>query len=161
MKAGRWAKVPGFPNYEVSTYGNVWRAGKVLSPNVRKFGYKFTELSRDGRRFGFMVHALVLMTFIGPRPDGMVACHNDGKTHNNHLENLRWDTHTNNMRDKYKHNTMPRGAAIHCVKLTEGCVSRVKDMLACGETQKAIADWFNVSQAAISAIARGRSWKYV
>lgn len=49
------------------------------------------------------VHLLVLETFVGPRPHGMFGCHNDGDKDNNRLENLRWDTASNNSYDTVRH----------------------------------------------------------
>lgn len=56
----------------------------------------------------------MLTAFVGPRPDGMVTCHNDGNPANNNLSNLRWDTQSNNQLDAVKHGTHPLAAATHC-----------------------------------------------
>lgn len=49
----------------------------------------------------------MLTAFVGPCPDGMEGCHNDGDPHNNRLDNLRWDTRANNARDAIRHGTHP------------------------------------------------------
>lgn len=53
------------------------------------------------------IACLVLEAFIGPCPEGMECCHNDDDRANNQLSNLRWDTHTNNVKDGYR-NGAPR-----------------------------------------------------
>lgn len=60
---------------------------------------------RTDRMVHERVHRLVLEAFIGPCPDGMVGCHTDGDPLNNRLDNLRWDTPSNNNRDKRAHGT--------------------------------------------------------
>lgn len=55
------------------------------------------------------IHCLVLEAFIGPRPDGHQASHLDGDRTNNRLDNMRWETRSQNNRRKYQHGTMPVG----------------------------------------------------
>lgn len=50
-----------------------------------------------------MVHWLVLLAFIGPRPYGLDACHNNGKHADNRASNLRWGTRSSNMHDRVAH----------------------------------------------------------
>lgn len=58
-------------------------------------------LCKEGKVYGpRAVHLYVLETFVGPRPEGMQACHGDGDPANNRLSNLRWDTCSNNNLDK-------------------------------------------------------------
>lgn len=46
---------------------------------------------------------------MGPCPDGMEACHNNGDQLDNRIENLRWDTHSANIYDQVAHgNIRPR-----------------------------------------------------
>jgi hypothetical protein len=103
-----WAPLPGQgTKCEVSNYGSVrvlayegyrhrkaeWRP---LKPQASAEGYLFVEVR--GRRRA--IHQLVLEAFVGPRPPGMEGCHNDDNPANNHISNLRWDTHAENMRDR-------------------------------------------------------------
>lgn len=80
---------------------------RVRSPHM------IIQLSRGGRakedaQFP-LVHKLVLEAFVGPRPPGLEACHNNGDGMDNRLSNLRWDTHQANMDDQLKHGTrLPR-----------------------------------------------------
>jgi hypothetical protein len=123
-----WKPVVGFEgHYEVSDQGNVrsldqvvahWRGGtrlrrgKYLKPGATggSGAYLFVVLMNDGKtRSNRCVHRLVLEAFVGPRPEGMQACHNDGDPHNNALSNLRWDTPTANNADKKAHGTWQGG----------------------------------------------------
>lgn len=92
-------------DYEVSNYGRVITHMKnrhiLVKAHPDKDGYM--QIGTNGKTH--KVHHLVLNAFIGLRPKGMEACHNDGNPANNHISNLRWDTHGNNERDKYLHGT--------------------------------------------------------
>ena len=113
-----WKSVVGYEGlYEVSDQGQVrsltrnGRRGKILRPgfgSVRKgceYKRQLVILSVSGKHKTKTVHRLVLEAFVGPRPEGMEGCHNDGNTQNNKLENLRWDTRKNNHADSVKHGT--------------------------------------------------------
>ena len=116
----QWLPVPGYEgHYEVSDHGRVrsldrtvLRCGrtmrvrgemKALVDNGQ--GRKRVYLSKDGQMRRLQIHRLVLSVFVGPCPEGMEACHNDGNPANNHVENLRWDTGSANMHDKRRHGT--------------------------------------------------------
>ena len=101
----------GFSNYQITIEGKIWSeprngtSGGYLSPDVDKDGYSRVRLYKKGYPFKFFVHTLVLETFVGPCPEGMECRHLDGNPRNNHIENLCWDTHHNNILDKIKHGT--------------------------------------------------------
>jgi hypothetical protein len=109
-----WAPIPGRDGYECSDLGQVrsvdrairfkdgrqrFFAGRILRPADNGHGYLFVNIAHKSPR----VHCLVLETFVGPRPDGMEACHNDGDRRNNRLTNLRWDTSRSNSLDIVRH----------------------------------------------------------
>lgn len=56
----------------------------------------------------------------------MEACHFDGNPANNRLENLRWDTRTNNHADKRAHGTLMAGERHYRAKLTEQQVRELR-----------------------------------
>ncbi|WP_248099523.1 HNH endonuclease signature motif containing protein [Corynebacterium kefirresidentii] len=60
------------------------------------------------------VHRLVMAAFVGPCPDGMEVCHNDGNPANNYVGNLRYDTHQANYADMFIHNTHGMATKTHC-----------------------------------------------
>lgn len=124
-EAEEWRSIDGFPFYEVSNLGRVRSlrrivgrlsqgvrqfvptGGKLLKPWVRwregKPVTEFVGLRNEAGTTTFRVHRLVLQAFIGPCPDGMEGCHNDGDPTNNRLGNLRWDTHEENLADMERH----------------------------------------------------------
>lgn len=125
-----WRSIPGWVGfYEVSDQGRVrslaravpGRPGvlivkrdRMLTPMPSRSGHLSVALCRDGRRSYMKVHRAVLLAFVGPCPDGMEGCHNDGDPTNNRLANLRWDTHASNMVDKVTHGRHPFASQTHC-----------------------------------------------
>lgn len=119
-----WKPIPGFDGYEASSLGNIrsWRKNgygkalreepKTLSPAARnkRTGHLFVVLRKGTERHNTFVHTAVLLAFVGPRPDGMECCHNDGNPLNNTVENLRWDTRIANFADRDKHGTTAVGS---------------------------------------------------
>lgn len=85
----RWAPVEGYPNYEVSSWGNVYNSkrGHMLSQIENKGYLRVTLCNEDGCR-QFYVHKLVGYTFYGYSLDKQVI-HYDGNTKNNYIHNLR------------------------------------------------------------------------
>lgn len=84
----------------------------MLRPAPGANGHMQVSLSRPHKVV--YVHRLVLIAFVGPPPDGMEVCHNDGDPTNNVLSNLRWDTRTGNMRDAVDHRTHVNARKSHC-----------------------------------------------
>lgn len=123
----QWRPVDGYVGaYEVSNDGRVRsldrRAtngrslnGKVLAQAIRaKDGYHQVSLTFGGHQRSHLVHVLVLEAFVGKRPEGLDACHNDGNPSNNTVGNLRWDTRSSNVRDQVTHGTNVNAAKVFC-----------------------------------------------
>lgn len=114
-----WRPIPGYEgHYEVSDLGNVvslkWGMRRPLkaSPNGR--GYPAIALVKDQRQVTKMVHGLVMAAFVGPLPPGQEVRHLDGDSTNNHLSNLAYGTHRENVRDAVRHGTNRNAAKTHC-----------------------------------------------
>lgn len=108
-----WKDIPGYEGrYQVSDSGLVrsiiYPQTRILSATKgeglthRNGRYRSVHLRKDGSRQGWLVHRLVMLAFVGPCPEGMEVCHNDGNSHNNHLANLRYDTRSNNVLDNVR-----------------------------------------------------------
>jgi hypothetical protein len=167
--------IDGFPGYQISDDGTVWTAWQNNGNQPRKLsaqwrpmrpgrhadGYPRIDLYRDGLRHSFAVHTLILSAFIGPRPRGMEACHNDGDPRNSVLSNLRWDTHLNNTRDCLKHGTATYGVRNGKAKLTTEHVVQIRVGLAAGVRKLDLARKWRVAPSTISAIARKANWAWL
>lgn len=173
----RWAVVVGNPKYEVSTCGRLrsvprrvvaghgWRdiAAAILSPRADDAGYiVYVLVDADGKPVRVYLHRLVLEAFVGPCPDDMEARHfPDGDPANNHLDNLSWATHAENIADRKTHGTSPDGERSWTAKLTDDDVRRIKRRLAAGEGQRSIARDFPVGRSLVQAIKSGKVWSHV
>jgi hypothetical protein len=119
----KWVPIKGFEGYyEVSDRGRIKslpRDARVSGGGIRRTRERIMRASpngKPGREYLYVglrlpgqvpvkksVHAAVLEAFVGPCPPGMEACHNNGDSQNNRLDNLRWDTSENNNADKLRH----------------------------------------------------------
>ena len=85
-----------------------------MRPRQDGCGYMFVTLWREGERRTARLHRLVLEAFVGPCPDNMVACHDNGDPADNRPDNLRWDTQASNVRDTVKHGRHHESRKTHC-----------------------------------------------
>jgi len=162
-KKEKWADVPGFPGYSVSTLGRVvsrlGRKPRFLAPGIRT-GYPSVILRRGNVSHNRRVHRLVLRAFVGDPKNGQEAAHADGDRRNARLDNLRWATAEENQADKIIHGTTNRGERCGSAKLTERDVLEILRRYP-AEMQKHLAKEYGVKKQCISAIVCGRTWKHV
>lgn len=172
----------GFPGYRVGSDGSMWTCRVlVYTKGVRgcksAIGTVWKRMRchptperyiRVGLQPGFnrfFVHDLVLLAFVGPRPDGMEACHSpDHDRSNNALSNLRWDTHSANTRDSMRHGTHFRavGEKNGEARLMPDAVLRIRSDHATGKfTIKFLAQREGCGQTQIGRILRRESWKHI
>lgn len=174
-----WRAIPGFPGYEVSDLGRV-RSVRGKCPRIlrqRRAGNGYMNIAiRDaaGRNRCWAIHVLVLTVFVGPRPEGMQACHFPDRDHaNNALPNLRWDTRRANWNDMRVHGTAPTGVrhGMHGVRvlgtanpaarLTKAAVRRIRQLSERGWSQRRIAADCGVHQTSVGRIVRRERWEHV
>jgi hypothetical protein len=117
-----WRWVAGFEaRYEVSDTGMVrswvpWKGTPVprlLRPGIVGNGYRCVSVGAHNTR---LVHHLVAEAFHGARPEGLIACHNNGDSQDNRAENIRWDTYSANILDSVEHGTNVHAAKTHCLR---------------------------------------------
>ncbi len=118
-----WKPIPGFDGYEVSDLGRVRsyriRGSHKLSntPHVLKSGiYNGYHAVNLGKGQLKRVHCLVLLTFIGPRPEGIKALHEDDNKDNNRLDNLYYGTSSDNTQDMIRNHNGIHPRRKHTVK---------------------------------------------
>ena len=93
-----WKTAYGFPDYEVSNYGDVInKHGKLMTHKIDKNGYHTVGLSKDNKRTFVLVARLVLLTFNYAENHKMLqANHKDENKDNNYIGNLEWTTPKDN-----------------------------------------------------------------
>lgn len=138
LPAEIWRDVPGFGgHYRASSLGRIGSKARVvkkahksgavmaqqyparvLHPTTTG-GYGQVHIGVNQKRLRVRVHHMVLLAFVGPRPEGAFGCHNDGNPHNNSPDNLRWDDHFGNMQDRKRHGNYATGENHHGAKISE------------------------------------------
>lgn len=177
----QWNPVAGYEEYyEVSNAGRVrsiarshtathpitgkpcefFRKQAMLKTQVRKDGYEQVRLSKGTPKTA-LVHRLVLESFVGPRPQGMVSCHNDGNRINNRLSNLRWDTQKSNANDSLKHGTRRLGERHQNSKLNDAIVKELRKISLYGIAASELAAQVGVAPATVRTVVRGGTWRHV
>jgi len=155
-----WLEIKGFPEYQVSSKGNVRRkkSGRLLKATPGGTGYRSVKLCVGERRLDCRVNRLVLEAFVGPAPSGKhQAAHNDGNRLNNAVENLRWATPKENFSDRKKHGTWPCGENGPAT-LTE---VQVIEILKSNLPNRTLARLCGVGEATITAIKKRQTWAHV
>lgn len=101
-----WTPVVGFEGrYEVNSEGEVRDARtKHLLP-VDHSG-RYDRITLGGRRR--YLHDVVMASFVGAKPDGLLVLHRDDDGHNPRLPNLSYGTYAENA-DDAKRNRAPAG----------------------------------------------------
>ena len=109
-----------FPMYLVYEDGRVFslHTNRFLKPFPigRNNKYKDYKLCNDGVEFTIQAHRLVAQTFL-PNPEGLATVnHMNGKHDDNHVENLEWMTHEDNIKHAVKEGLMAfhKSAEDHC-----------------------------------------------
>lgn len=173
-----WKDVPGWEDiYQVSNKGRVrsldrfifsskWKhgfqhqTGKILKPGThKKSGHQIIIFTKPGTKKSLWVHSLVAQAFIGPRPDGLQVCHNDGNPKNNHVENLRYGTQKENSADSIRHGTA-RALKGHENPNAKLSLRQVR-FLRKSRKQKSIREWalyYEISPTTVCSIISGRSY---
>lgn len=171
-EAEEWRLVPLAHQYAVSSLGRVRRVAAniggggsrrpmkpVAKPRVNAGGYLVVCLSVNGLHQRHLVHRLVAAAFLPPPlPGQSVVCHRDDGPKNNVPSNLFWGTHADNVRDKVSKGRHPRGERSPVAKLKLSDVMQIRCAVAAGESQRAVAKRFGISQPNVSLIASGKGW---
>lgn len=168
-----WKQIPGFSNYEVSSFGKVRnKSGSILvqwlNGSREDNLYLALDLQKDGdedwktRRKRMSVHRLVLMAFHGMPEDGQIACHKNNIKTDNRPENLYWGTYKDNAADQIKNGTFKYahpglGENHHSAKFSNEIIEKIRSEYTGkrGE-QTSLAKKYGMAQQNISAIVNGK-----
>lgn len=136
-------------NLMVDSDGNVYGPKGIRRQPPGTSGYPGVNTAT--RRFE--VHRLVAKTFI-PNPDKKPqVAHWDGVKSNCAASNLRWATRAENHNDRERHKSWG-------TKLSANEVAEIRRLLDIGQLfQYQIAEMFDITQAMVSQIKLGKTWK--
>ena len=148
--------------YKVDDQGVVYSktTGRPLRASPHQ-GYLRVQLHYGGRHKWHKVHILVLETFIGPRPPGLVGRHIDGDAMNCRLGNLAWSTQKVNIEDKRIHGTMLMGETHPQARLTADEVREIRTKHASGEGPASLAQTYGIRPNYVNDIVARRNWKHI
>lgn len=166
----RWLPVVGFElHYEVSDLGRIRSIRnnhgnarqRLLNPSVTHDGYLRVALSKERRYTKKHVAHAVLEAFVGPRPEGMHACHGPSGQQCNELTNLRWDTPAANYADRAATGFL-RGTKHHQCSISEETARKIK---AAGADRsrlaRDIAREYGTTVHVVRNIRNGFSWSWL
>jgi len=117
-----WKDINGYQGlYKVSTFGNVKTPrGKITKGWFVNGKYKKVRLYKNGTRKDFYLHRLVAIAFLDNPQNKSDVNHKDSNPENNHLSNLEWCTHQENIQHASRNNRLKRqGKKVKNIKTGE------------------------------------------
>ena len=96
----KFVKVKGYEGYEVSNTGKIksLKTNRLLKPQKNNCGYLYILLSDQNKKVKInLIHRLVFDSFIGIE-DGLEINHLDEDKENNRLDNLKWVSEQENVK---------------------------------------------------------------
>lgn len=163
----KWLPIVGFEKHHVSDHGRVktfWRCpeGRIMSQHKDQDGYPVVDLHKDGKQHHTLrIHKLVMLTFVGPRPQGQQVDHKNHDKTDNRLVNLHYVTLAENLRRKYEAGRCAKGEANGGAKFKPQDVLLWRELVSLGYHQKDISWLFGVSETQLSSIIRRESWRHI
>ena len=165
-----WKDISGYEEmYQVSNFGRVKslkryrrRNDKILHLANDKDGYLQVNLSRDNKSKTIKVHKLVMLTFVGERPNGFEINHIDGIKTNNHIDNLEYCTSSEKTQHAYDTGLQPSGKKHYKSKFTDSQVLEIRERHKSGRiSQTKLAREYEVSPTTIHKIVKRKAWKHL
>lgn len=107
-----WKEIRGYQNYMISNTGKVrskerydrlgrLNKGRLMSLLICTDGYLFVGLSKNSKKDKLSVHRLVASAFIPNYENKETVNHIDGNKQNNNVDNLEWNTRSENIQHAY------------------------------------------------------------
>lgn len=160
-----WKVIPGYSKYLVSNLGNVKRLdGFPMKQRLDRQGYWRVGIQKDGsKHYQRLVHGLVLLAFVGPRPEKYCGAHLDGDKKNAKLSNLAYVTRKENEAHKEAHGTLMFGEKHYKAKVTQEAVDYIRANYVKGprghSNAAELAEKFGFKRNYIAQIASGYVWR--
>lgn len=155
--------------YQISNLGRLKRimhrknpTNKLINSFVFDDGYICVTLIKNGKTKFTGIHRLIASAFI-PNPENKPEVnHKDGNKHNNSIDNLEWNTSSENKKHAFNIGLNPRrkGEKHNTAKLTEKEVLEIRK-IGNTMTQKDIAKIYGVNHQAIYKILKRQRWTHI
>ena len=152
--------IPGYEGiYKINELGTI--LGPYNKPlKINGDNYPKVYLYKDGVRKHLSVHVLVMLAFVGPRPDGLQIRHKDGDVTNFKLDNLCYGTPKENADDRRIHGTHLEGERCYNSVLTERKVRIARGLHKLDFTVKRIAEILDVKYQTVWRCIH-KSWAHM
>lgn len=156
MASEKWLPIEGWPEYEVSNFGQVRSLKKKGVPRIlrqvkRPNGYPcimlWDSVSKKGKTL--YVHRLVATAFVSGDKSLQVG-HLDGSRDNNVFSNLKWQSQRENIQQAINDGKIGQGEHSHLSKTCGRCRLAMRQMRESGMILKDIAYFFGVSETTVS-----------
>ena len=183
-------QIPGYEGYFASSDGVIWTGwerigcgpgngrgshsvvGKSRTPltqysmpalkEKKRLEYLYVRMRTGPNQYkSVMVHKLIALTFIGPRPEGLESRHLNGNHKDNCAANLCYGTKKENADDRVRHGTSPVGEKHPLARLTEMNVKDIRQRSASGVRTKVLANEYGMTMSAIRRAVKRKSWSHV
>lgn len=149
-------------SYTVTRDGRVFnKHGKLLAPSNNGKGYLAVGIRHDGRKTTKTLHRLVAEVYI-PNPKNLSDVdHIDCNRKNNHVDNLRWVTHGENIQHSYDTlNRSARGSVNANAKHDDMDIHNICYLLSRGFTPPRIRD-MGYGYSTVRDIRNNKRWKHI
>jgi len=157
-----------YGNYYVYEDGTVQRisTGRILKPSFNVKGYHIYRIKRESGEWKTTpAHKIICTAWHGDPPDDGIyyeVDHIDMVRTNNHKDNLRWLTKSQNNQRTWNHNKKNnKGTKNGRCTLTEDQVKEICELIISGLTNKEIAVFCDTKHNIVSAIRGRRNWVWL
>lgn len=166
-----WKTVCDYPDYEISTDGQIksldriiirngnksFIKGRLMKQQMGKFGYLLIGLRKNGVPRTERVNVLMGKTFLDKDyiSKGLVTNHKNGVKSDNRLENLEIVTWSeNNLHARKTGLNQGSGIKHHCAKLTDEDIETIRFLFSEGKTANELSEKYKVTGQHIRDIVK-------
>lgn len=166
-------RIADCPNYLIREDGLIWStiSKKFMTPYISNAGYLNIKLKKDTKKVSKLVHRLLAETFID-NPSSKATCnHKDGNRLNNALNNLEWNTYSENNQhawDNFGNNRKKnlsekmKGLLNKAAKLSDQDVLNIRKEYVVGNTSwRKLAVKYNVAKSTIARVLSKKTWAHL
>ena len=163
-----YKKIKGYDNYLISDQGRVfsYKRSIFLKPRKNQKGYLNVNLCKNGIVKNHKIHRLVALAFIPNTENKPTVNHMDSDRTNNFVENLEWNTHSENTQHGYdfglKKPPCLKGIKNGRAKLSENQVLEIRRLHKTGNyIHKDLGEMFGVDNSHICKIVNRKKWTHI